>query len=154
MLINRALPGLKFLDRELVALARLLQRDKAAPDGRNHQRLATHDPPHCIIRRQISGENRNSVWSDHRYRSFRFFLSNHVCSVANDLFCLGEVYDPAFKDLLRRPSTFQEGIALTMMVTSALKKGRGPAPDLARQPSLELGHGVNGGPCAIASCCT
>ncbi len=45
-----------------------------------------------------------------------------MSSVASHLRLLGEVYKRALKDLLRKPSTPEERIALTMLTLSILKK--------------------------------
>src|SRR5580658_3126432 len=44
MLVDRVLPGQKFLDGQRVAIARLFERKQAAADRRHDFRLAADDP--------------------------------------------------------------------------------------------------------------
>src|SRR5690348_6287378 len=50
--VDRALPAGEFLEAQGIALARLVDRQKAAGDGRDHLGLAADDPTGCRGRRQ------------------------------------------------------------------------------------------------------
>ena len=53
--VDRALPGEKFLDRQLVATASLLDAESAAANGSDNDRLAAHDPSFGVRWRQVEG---------------------------------------------------------------------------------------------------
>ena len=59
MLVDRVLPGEKFIDREHVAAAGFLQREQATAHSRDHLGLAADDPAFRSRRRQIS----NRQWA-------------------------------------------------------------------------------------------
>src|SRR5438067_11898166 len=50
--VDGALPAGELLDGEAVAVARLVDGEETAVDGRHHLRLAAHHPPRARRRRQ------------------------------------------------------------------------------------------------------
>src|SRR5262245_9049251 len=64
VLIDRILPGQKFLDGQCVAAASLFERKQAAAHGRHHLGLAPDDPTLGARGGQISDGQRTTVRSD------------------------------------------------------------------------------------------
>jgi hypothetical protein len=64
VLIDRVLPGKKFLDRQGVAVARLFERKESAANRGDHFRLAANDPTLGSRRRQVGDRQRRAVWAD------------------------------------------------------------------------------------------
>ena len=64
VLVDRVLPGKKFLDRQCVTAACLFKRKKSAADRGDHLRLAADDPTLRSRRRQISDRQRRTVRPD------------------------------------------------------------------------------------------
>ena len=52
--IDRGLPRQEFLGGKLVALARLIETEQAAPHRGDHFRLAPDDPAPCVRRREVT----------------------------------------------------------------------------------------------------
>src|SRR5262245_26940767 len=62
--IDRALPGQKFVDRQLVAFTRFLEAQQAAAHGGHHFSLAPNDPALGVLWRQIGHGERTAVRPD------------------------------------------------------------------------------------------
>ena len=65
MLVDRALPGKKFVDGKGIALTGLLNAEKTTPNGGNDFGLATDDPSFGIPRGKIGDRERRPIRSDH-----------------------------------------------------------------------------------------
>ena len=61
MAIDRALPGEELVDRQLISVARLLDREKSAANGENDLGLAADDPTLGVGRWKVGHRQRRPI---------------------------------------------------------------------------------------------